>query len=94
MNHFIYHVLVASRKLLNRNKSSPGCYVLNDVFIGWLEQSCRNGCKIRVFRWLVTCFKHAELLILSSSFLEYEVETFFLNTALGGKEGGVALERL
>ena len=48
------------------------------VFIGWLELSCRNGCKIRVFRWLVTCFKHAELLILSSSFLEYEVETFFL----------------
>ena len=92
MSHFIYHALVASRKLLNRNKWSPGCYVLNDVFIGWLEQSCRNGCNLRVFGWLVTCFKHAELLILSSSFLEYEVETFFLNTALGGKKGSVALE--
>ena len=43
---------------------------------------------------LVTCFKHAELLILSSSFLEDEVKTFFLNTALGGKKAGVALERL
>ena len=68
--------------------------LVNDEFIARLEHSCRNGCKIRVFRWLVTCFKHAELLILSSSFLEYEVEIFFLNSALGGKEGGVALERL
>ena len=47
-----------------------------------------------MFRWLVTCFKHAELLILSGSFLEYEVDAFFLDTALGGKEGGVALKRL